>query len=125
MATVYLARQTSMNRVVALKVLPKNLSDEAYFKRFEREVTIVAQLEHRSIVPVYDHGTLDGQPFIAMRYMAGGSLDQRLVTGPMLGALTVHWNVLDHAPGLARFGLNPFSVPALISLAPWPRVSRW
>ena len=83
MATVYLARQTSMNRVVALKVLPKNLSDEAYFKRFEREVTIVAQLEHRSIVPVYDHGTLDGQPFIAMRYMAGGSLDQRLVTGPM------------------------------------------
>ncbi len=83
MATVYLARQTSMNRVVALKVLPKNLSDETYFKRFEREVNIVAQLEHRSIVPVYDHGTLDGQPFIAMRYMSGGSLDQRLVTGPM------------------------------------------
>lgn len=84
MATVYLARQTSMNRVVALKVLPKNLTqDEAYFKRFEREVNIVAQLEHRSIVPVYDHGTLEGQPFIAMRYMSGGSLDQKLAHGPM------------------------------------------
>lgn len=84
MATVYLARQTSMNRVVALKVLPKNLSEDgAYAKRFEREVAIVAQLEHRSIVPVYDHGTFDGQPYIAMRYMAGGSLDQHLARGPL------------------------------------------
>lgn len=84
MATVYLARQMSMNRVVALKVLPKNLTlDEAYYKRFEREVNIVAQLEHRAIVPVYDHGTIEGQPYIAMRYMSGGSLDQRMVTGPL------------------------------------------
>ena len=84
MATVYLARQTSMNRVVALKILPKNFTqDESYYKRFEREVNIVAQLEHRSIVPVYDHGEADGQPFIAMRYMAGGSLDQKLAHGPM------------------------------------------
>lgn len=84
MATVYLARQTSMNRVVALKILPKNFTqDESYYKRFEREVNIVAQLEHRSIVPVYDHGESEGQPYIAMRYMAGGSLDQKLVDGPM------------------------------------------
>lgn len=84
MATVYLARQISMNRVVALKVLPKNLSEDgAYAKRFEREVAIVAQLEHRAIVPVYDHGTFDGQPYIAMRYMAGGSLDQQLAKGPL------------------------------------------
>lgn len=84
MATVYLARQTSMNRVVALKMLPKNLTqDESYYKRFEREVNIVAQLEHRAIVPVYDHGEDDGQPYIAMRYMAGGSLDQQLTNGPM------------------------------------------
>ena len=84
MATVYLARQTSMNRVVALKILPKNFTqDESYYKRFEREVNIVAQLEHRSIVPVYDHGEADGQPYIAMRYMAGGSLDQKLTHGPM------------------------------------------
>lgn len=84
MATVYLARQTSMNRVVALKILPKNFTqDESYYKRFEREVNIVAQLEHRSIVPVYDHGESDGQPYIAMRYMAGGSLDQKLAHGPM------------------------------------------
>ena len=73
-----------MNRVVALKILPKNFTqDESYYKRFEREVNIVAQLEHRSIVPVYDHGESEGQPYIAMRYMAGGSLDQRLTNGPM------------------------------------------
>jgi MFS family permease len=49
--------------------------------------------------------------------LVGAAFGLGLVTGPMLGALAVHWNVLDQAPGLARFGLNPFSVPALISLA--------
>lgn len=82
MATVYLARQTSMNRVVALKILPRDqMKDDAYLKRFEREVSIVAQLEHRSIVPVYDHGEHEGQPYIAMRYMSGGSLDAYLQEG--------------------------------------------
>jgi tRNA A-37 threonylcarbamoyl transferase component Bud32 len=84
MATVYLARQTSMNRTVALKILQRDqMKDEAYLKRFEREVSIVAQLEHRSIVPVYDHGQHEGQPFIAMRYMAGGSLDAYLQEGAL------------------------------------------
>jgi len=84
MATVYLARQTSMNRTVALKILPRDqMKDDAYYKRFEREVSIVAQLEHRSIVPVYDHGEHEGQPYIAMRYMSGGSLDAPLHHGAM------------------------------------------
>ncbi|MFW5692129.1 MAG: protein kinase domain-containing protein [Chloroflexota bacterium] len=76
MATVYRARQTSMNRTVALKILPRHLMrDDTYLQRFEREVKIIAQLEHRSIVPVHDYGEEDGQPYIAMRYMAGGSVD--------------------------------------------------
>jgi serine/threonine protein kinase/Tol biopolymer transport system component len=84
MATVYRARQTSMDRIVALKILPKHLMrDDTYLQRFEREVRIVAQLEHRNIVPVHDYGEDDGQPYIAMRYMPAGSVDDRVKRGAM------------------------------------------
>ncbi len=84
MASVYRAFQLSMNRTVALKVLPKQfLNDDNYMQRFNREVQIVSQLEHRSIVPVHDYGEEDQQPYIVMRYMSGGSLDDMLKTGPL------------------------------------------
>lgn len=85
MATVYLAKQQSMNdRQVALKVLPQHfVKDDTYMERFKREVKIVSQLEHRNIVPVYDYGEYDGQPYIVMRYMPSGSLDDILQRGPM------------------------------------------
>ena len=73
MATVYRSRQVSMNRIVALKILPRHfLQDDAYLQRFEREVKIISQLEHRNIIPVYDYGEEEGQPFIVMRYMPAG-----------------------------------------------------
>ncbi len=82
MATVYLARQRSMNRSVALKFLPGVfLHDDAYLQRFEREVKIVSQLEHRNIVPVYDFGKFDDQPYIAMRYMGAGTVEELLAAG--------------------------------------------
>ncbi|MDX1994775.1 MAG: protein kinase [bacterium] len=84
MATVYRARQSSMNRVVALKILPRHfMRDDTYLARFEREVKIVATLEHRNIVPVLDSGDYDGQPYIIMRYMPGGSVDDLLARGPL------------------------------------------
>ena len=84
MATVYLAKQQSMNRQVALKVLPKHfIKDDTYMERFQREVDIVSQLEHRNIIPVYDYGEYEGQPYIVMRYMPAGSLDDVLQKGPM------------------------------------------
>ncbi|MCB9460449.1 MAG: serine/threonine-protein kinase [Anaerolineaceae bacterium] len=84
MATVYLARQQSMNRHVALKVLPKQfVNDDTYLQRFEREVAIVSKLEHRNIIPVYDYGEHDGLPYIVMRYMPSGSIDDLLLDGPM------------------------------------------
>jgi serine/threonine protein kinase len=84
MATVYLAHQQSMNRKVALKVLPRQfMSDDTYLQRFEREVKIVSQLEHRSIIPVHDYGEFEGQPYIAMRYMPAGSVDDLLRHGPI------------------------------------------
>ena len=118
MATVYLARQTSMNRTVALKILPRDqMKDDAYYKRFEREVSIVAQLEHRSIVPVYDHGEHEGQPFIAMRYMSGGSLDAPLQDGAMTPerALMLYQQIapaLDyaHSKGVLHRDLKPSNI---------------
>ena len=84
MAAVYRAQQISMNRVVALKILPRHFAkDETYLQRFTREVEIVARLEHRAIVPVYDYGEEDEQPFIVMRYLAGGSVDDLLRDGPL------------------------------------------
>jgi serine/threonine protein kinase/Tol biopolymer transport system component len=85
MATVYRAHQISMNRPVAIKILPRQfLSDDSYMQRFNREVKIVSQLEHRSIVPVYDYGEHEGLPFIVMRYMTAGSVDDLLrKNGPM------------------------------------------
>ena len=84
MATVYRARQMSMDRIVAMKVLPRQfVDDDTYIQRFNREVNIVSRLEHRSIVPVYDHGEHDRQPYIAMRYMPAGSVDERIADGSL------------------------------------------
>jgi tRNA A-37 threonylcarbamoyl transferase component Bud32 len=79
MATVYRAHQLSMQRDVAIKILPRQfLNDEAYKKRFNQEVKIASQLEHRNIIPVYDYGVFDEQPYIVMRYMPHGSVDDLL-----------------------------------------------
>ncbi|TAK14057.1 MAG: serine/threonine protein kinase [Anaerolineae bacterium] len=84
MATVYLADDPSFDRVVAIKVLPREyLHDPLFRARFEREAKTIAKLEHAAIVPVYDYGEQDGQLYLVMRYMQGGSLAQRLERGPI------------------------------------------
>ncbi len=84
MATVFRAQQVSMNRIVAIKVLPRQfLNDDTYLQRFNREVRIISRLEHRNIVPVHDYGEHNGQPYIVMRYMSGGSVDDLLAHGPL------------------------------------------
>lgn len=85
MATVYLAYDPRFEREVAVKVLPRELlhSDPQFRLRFEREAKIIAKLEHSAIVPVYDVGEADGQPYFVMRYMNGGSLSERIKAGIM------------------------------------------
>lgn len=100
MATVYRAHQLSINRDVAVKVLPRQFLRQANsLERFKREANIVARLEHRAIVPVYDYGEYDGLPYIVMRFMDGGSVGDLLVPGPLtpLRALEILQQV---APGL-------------------------
>jgi serine/threonine protein kinase len=79
MATVFHAYDPRFERDVAIKVLPREfLHDPQFRTRFEREAKMIALLEHPAIVPVYDFGEENGQPFIVMRYMSGGSLSDRL-----------------------------------------------
>ena len=83
MATVYRGYDPRFEREVAVKVLPPELlhSDPQFKLRFEREAKIIAQLEHSSIVPVYDVDTDGDQPYFVMRYMTGGSLSERIKSG--------------------------------------------
>lgn len=82
MATVYRAQDPSFDREVAVKVLPREfLHDPQFLARFQREIKTIAQLEHPAIVPVYDVGEDDGQPYFVMRNMTGGSLSDWLQQG--------------------------------------------
>lgn len=101
MAVVYRAHQISMNRVVAIKILPRQfLNDETYMQRFNREVRIVAQLEHRNIVPVHDYGEFEEQPYIVMRFMDGGSVDDEIRRSGMLPMARMLDFVTQIAPAL-------------------------
>src|SRR4051812_6574559 len=76
MAEVLLARDRALGRLVALKLLALALADPVLVERFRREATAIASLNHANVVVIYDHGIADGQPFIAMEYVAGRTLKQ-------------------------------------------------
>jgi len=75
MGAVYKAEDTAIRRSVVLKVLSTATAGQAdMLQRFQREVEMIASLEHPHILPVYEFGEVDGDPYIAMRFMRGGSL---------------------------------------------------
>lgn len=87
MANVYLAKDTILDRQVAVKVLRGDLStDEKFIRRFQREALSVSNLSHPNIVEVYDVGEEDGQYYIVMEYIEGKTLKQLLYKR---GALTL------------------------------------
>lgn len=88
MATVYLARDVSLDRPVAIKVLAtEHAADPAMRARFEREAITSAGLSHPHIVPTYAVAEAAGRPYLVMGYIDGESLAQRLHrAGPMPGA---------------------------------------
>ena len=84
MATVYRAYDPMFEREVALKLLTReSLKEPQVRERFERETKIIARLEHAAIVPVYDVGRDRDQLFFVMRYMAGGTLVERIQNGAL------------------------------------------
>ena len=84
MATVYKAYQPSMDRNVAVKVLPRQLAESAQFAaRFQQEARIIARLEHPHILPVFDFGESDGVTYFVMRYLEAGTLKTKMEAGPL------------------------------------------
>ena len=84
MGEVYKAKDTRLNRTVAIKVLPRHLSERADLRqRFEREARAIASLNHPNICAVYDIGKQDGIDFLVMEYLEGETLSKRLKKGPL------------------------------------------
>jgi len=82
MTIVYQAHDPRFDHQVAFKLLPKHFThDPEILTRFQKEAQIIASLEHPAIVPVYDYGDREDSRYQVMRYMAGGSLQERLKNG--------------------------------------------
>src|SRR5882724_8286786 len=92
MGEVYRARDTRLDRTVAVKILPAALAADPEFReRFDREARAISQLTHPSICTLYDVGEHDGTSFLVMELLDGETLAGRLDTGalPPAKALTV------------------------------------
>ena len=98
MGAVYRARQVSLNRQVALKILPASFEADAdSVSRFQREARVAASLSHPNLVKVYAAGVADGCHYIAMELIEGETLGQRIKRGavPPAGSAPriIHWSV--------------------------------
>ena len=84
MGEVYKARDTRLDRLVAIKVLPQHLSSHADLReRFEREARAISTLNHPNICVLHDIGTQDSYDYLVLEYLEGETLAQRIDRGPL------------------------------------------
>src|SRR6202030_1667337 len=84
MGEVYRAKDTRLDRTVAIKVLPSHLSSDPELKqRMEREAKAISSLQHANICTLYDIGAQAGTDFLVMEYLEGQTLAERLAKGPL------------------------------------------
>src|SRR5580698_9828401 len=82
MGEVYKARDTRLDRTVAIKILPEALAADPQFRdRFDREARTISQLDHPHICTLYDVGERNGTSFLVMQYLEGETLEARLKKG--------------------------------------------
>src|SRR5450830_1746783 len=118
MGEVYRARDTRLERTVAVKVLPEHLSESAEVRqRFEREARTISQLSHPHICALYDVGNQDGVEYLVMEFLEGETLADRLAKGPLSLEQTLRYGVeiadaLDraHGGGIVHRDLKPGNV---------------
>jgi len=129
MGVVYKARQKSLNRVVAVKmVLTGRLAGAAELKRFRAEAETAARLQHPNIVAIHEVGEVEGQPFFSMDYVAGKSLAEIAHNQPLpakraagylqIIAEAVHY---AHSKGVLHRDLKPSNI--LIDQSDQPRIT--
>jgi hypothetical protein len=117
MATVYKAYQSSINRYVAVKILPTQfVHDPNFVKRFTQEAKAIAALEHPHILPVYDFGTQEGLTYMVMRYIEGGTLadlmGQPMPNERIVGIVGNMAKALDyaHSQGVVHRDIKPSNI---------------
>ena len=118
MSVVYLAEDLRLRRRVALKLLAAGLAENESFRdRFLRESELAASIDHPNIVPIYEAGTTGERLFIAMRYVEGRDLKERLQRGRLdpaeaIGIVAQVASALDaaHARGLVHRDVKPSNV---------------
>src|SRR3989442_2166311 len=118
MGEVYRARDTRLDRTVAIKVLPQHLSASSEVRqRFEREAKTISSLSHPHICALYDVGNQDGTEYLVMEFLEGESLSDRLLKGPVppdqvLGCGIEIADALDkaHRQGVIHRDLKPGNV---------------
>src|SRR5437867_7783347 len=118
MGEVYRARDTRLERTVAIRVLPTHLSSsEEVRQRFEREAKTISQLSHPHICALYDVGNQDGTEFLVMEYLEGETLADRLLKGSLPTEQTLRFGIeiadaLDkaHRQGIVHRDLKPGNI---------------
>ncbi|HZZ81969.1 MAG TPA: serine/threonine-protein kinase, partial [Gemmataceae bacterium] len=129
MGVVYRARQTTLDRVVALKmILSGRLANADDVARFKTEAEAAARLKHPNIVPVHDIDSVDGQHYFTMDYIEGISLDHKIAQGPLPGKLAARYvrilaRAVHHAHrnGILHRDLKPSNV--LIDMDDEPHIT--
>ena len=118
MGEVYRARDTRLDRTVAIKVLPSHLSDDPGLKqRMEREAKAISALQHANICTLHDIGSQDGTDFLVMEYLEGQTLAERLGKGalPLDQALKIGTEIAQalakaHQQGIIHRDLKPANI---------------
>ena len=118
MGEVYKARDTRLDRTVAIKVLPEHVASDPDLKqRFEREAKTISSLNHPHICTLYDIGEQDGVDFLVMEYLEGDTLAQRLEKEalPLNQALKIAIEIADaldkaHRQGITHRDLKPGNI---------------
>ena len=118
MGEVYKARDTRLDRTVAIKVLPEHVASDPDFKqRFEREAKTISSLNHPHICTLHDVGEHEGTTFLVMEYLEGDTLAARLTKGPLPTAQVLRFaaeiaDALDtaHRQGITHRDLKPGNI---------------